>query len=441
MNIRWLVLLKRTFRGWMDDNAPRLSAALAYYSIFSIAPLLVITIGLLGMVFGEQAISGKLYGQLRGYVGPQSAEAIQSMVQSASKPTQGVVATSIGFILMIVGASRVFGELKDSLNTIWKVKPKPSTGIRGMVRGQFLNFGMVLVIGFLLLVSLVMSTAIAALNQRLESVLVLPSLAWAGVAFFISIGLVTTLFALIFKVLPDAAIRWRHVWFGALITALLFEVGKTGLSWYLGREGTASAFGAAGSVVLLLLWIYYTSCILLFGAVFTQVYADAAGCVTEPAEYALAVAAGKPVALGAESAVDKCDSPPTVEATEAAATPSPTHKLMAPILKYLEGRGLLLTIEAGEALQQVVILVVWLSVAVVAVFAGWLLLATALVGVLTGYLGWPWVYATAVAGAVHILVALTAGLVMWKRLSAARWFADSLNELKKDCAWLRTTKS
>lgn len=329
MKSRWLDLLKRTFRGWMDHRAPRLSAALAYYSIFSIAPLLVITIGLLGLVFGEQAVSGRLYGELSGYMGPQSAEAIQSMVQSASKPTQGVVATVIGLMLLILGASRVFGELKEALNTIWDVKPKPGVGIFGLVRGQFLNFGMVLVIGFLLLVSLVMSTAIAALNQRLESVLPLPAFVWAGAAFVISLGLVTTLFALIFKVLPDAQIRWRHVWFGALITALLFEVGKTGLSWYLGREGTASAFGAAGSVVLLLLWVYYTSSILFFGAEFTQVYADADDCVNEPAVYALRVTAGVRALQGSISAVlpDQRDLPLTAHAMEQMAPPAFSHRL------------------------------------------------------------------------------------------------------------------
>jgi membrane protein len=440
MKFRWLGLLKRTFRGWMDDNAPRLSAALAYYSIFSIAPLLVITIGLLGMVFGEQAVSGQLYGQLRSYVGPQSAVAIESMVRSASKPTQGVVASGIGLLLLLLGASKVFGELKDALNTIWNVKSKPGGGIREVVRGQFLNFGMVLVIGFLLLVSLALSTAIAALNQHLEGVLPLPALVWAALAFVISLGLVTTLFALIFKVLPDAQIRWRHVWFGALITALLFEVGKTGLSWYLGREGAASAYGAAGSVVLLLLWVYYTSCILFFGAEFTQVYAIAAGPVTEPAVGALPPSAAQWTSreLGSAEHPPMRDDPPAAGAMGKPAPAAFPHRLVAPMLKYLQGRGLLLTIEAREALQQVVGLGVWLAIAVVAVFAGWLLLATALVGVLTRYLGWPWVSATAVAGAAHILIALAAGLGMWKRLSAARWFANSLNELKKDRAWLTT---
>lgn len=445
MKNRWMDLLKLSLRGWLDNKAPRLSAALAYYSIFSIAPLLVITIGIVGLVLGEKAVSGQLYGELKVYMGPQSAEAIQSMVQSASKPAEGVVATVIGFVMLILGASGVFGELKDALNTIWGVKATSGGGIMSLVRGKFMNFGMVLVIGFLLLISLVMSTAIAGLNQRLENVLPLPAFVWAAVAFVISLGIVTMLFALIFKVLPDAQIRWRHVWFGALITALLFEIGKTGLSWYLGREGTASAFGAAGSVVLLLLWVYYTSCILFFGAEFTQVYATADDCVTEPAANALRVTAEERAPQGSMHAMfpDESDLPPAGHTMDSAPHPAFSHRLVVPILKYLEGRGLLLSIEAREALQHVIVLVIWLAVAVVAVFAGWLLLATALVGVLTSYLGWFWVKATAIAGAAHLLVAITAGLVMWQRLTRTRWFFDTLNELKKDRAWLQgpTTKN
>ncbi len=293
MKNRWVELLKRAFSGWIEDKAQRMSAALAYYSLFSIAPLLVITVGLVGAVYGEKAASGQLYEELKGAMGSESAEAIQSMVRSASKPNQGALATAIGFIILMLGASGVFNELRDALNTIWGVKSKPTVGIVGMLHGKLLNFGMVLGIGFLLLVSLMISTAIAGLNQRLESVLPLPAWIWATVAFIISLGLVTTLFALIYKVLPDVQIRWRHVWFGAFITAVLFEIGKTGLSWYLGREGIASTFGAAGSIVLLLLWVYYTSCILFFGAEFTQVYAEADDCVTEPAENAKRVTTGE----------------------------------------------------------------------------------------------------------------------------------------------------
>ncbi len=442
MTNRWLALLKRSLDRWMEDKALRLSAALAYYSIFSIAPLLVITIGIAGLVMGDEAVAGQLYGELKGYVGAQSAEAIQSMVESASKPSQGVMATVTGFVMLLLGASGVFGELKDALNTIWGVKPKPGQGILAMVRGKFLNFGMVLVIGFLLLVSLVLSTAIAGLNHRLESVLPLPAFVWAAVAFVISLGIVTTLFAMIFKVLPDAQIRWRHVWFGALITALLFEVGKTGLGWYLGREGAASAYGAAGAVVLLLLWVYYTSCILFFGAEFTQVYAEAGDGVTEPSANALRVTKEERAQQVLPATAAKTSAPSAPETNRATPAAS-SHRVLAPILKYLEGRGLLLSIEAREALKQVVNLGIWLAVAVVAIFAGWLLLATTLVGALTHWLGWSWLTAAGVAGGLHILVALAAGFLMWKRLTTARWFADSINELKKDRAWLttRTTKN
>lgn len=444
MKNRWLEMLKRSFNGWREDKALRLSAALAYYSIFSIAPLMVIAIGIAGMVLGDQVVSDQLYGELKGYVGSKTAAAVQSMVQSASKPTQGVMATVFGFVMLILGASGVFGQLKDALNTIWGVKAKPGAGVMALVRGKFLNFGMVLVIGFLMLVSLLMTTAVAGLNQRLESVMPLPSFLSAALVFVISLGLVTTLFALIFKVLPDANIRWKHVWFGALITALLFEVGKTGLGWYLGREGTASAFGAASSVVLLLLWVYYASCILLFGAEFTQVYASADDCVTEPAANAMRVSADERESQGFAPPVLPAhnETSPAADSMDHVERPARTHRMVVPFLKYLEGRGLLFSIEAREALQQVIGLVIWLAVAVLAILAGWLLLATALVGVLTSNLGWSWVRATGVAGVAHLLIALTAGYVMWRLLTKARWFSDTLNEIKKDRAWLRqkTTK-
>ncbi|RYD24313.1 MAG: YihY/virulence factor BrkB family protein [Verrucomicrobiaceae bacterium] len=283
---RWIDILRRSFADWMEDKALRLSAALAYYSIFSIAPLLVIAIGIAGLVFDREAVSGQLYGELRNYVGAQSAEALQSMVQSASKPAQSTLAAIIGFVTLLFGASGVFGQLKDALNTIWEVEPKPGTGFMSFLREKILNFGMVLVIGFLLLVSLTLSAAIAGLNHHLDEMLNLPAFVWATIAFVISLGIVATLFAMIFKVMPDVKVGWRDVWIGAVITAVLFEIGKTGLSWYLGREGTASAYGAAGSVILLLLWVYYTSCILLFGAEFTQVYAQASGRVIAPADKA-----------------------------------------------------------------------------------------------------------------------------------------------------------
>ena len=290
---RAVKLLTETFRDWMEDKALRLAAALAYYSIFSIAPLLVIAISVAGLVFGVEAVRGQLDDQLQSVVGAQAADAVQAMVQSAAKPKQGWIGAVSGFVVLMLGASGVFGQLKDALNTIWEVKSQASGGIMSFVRERLLNFGMVLVIGFLLLTSLLLTTAIAVLNKYLGSFLGVPEAIWAVVAFVVSLALVTVLFAVIFKVLPDAKVRWRNVWVGAFVTAVLFEIGKFGLGFYLGRESTASSYGAAASVVLLLLWVYYAACILLFGAEFTQVYARATGHLIEPAANAVPVTAEK----------------------------------------------------------------------------------------------------------------------------------------------------
>lgn len=279
---RWIRMLIDTFNSWMEDNALRLSAALAYYSVFSIAPLLVIAISIAGLVLGGEMASKGVTDQLKSYVGEQAALAVQSMVQSASKPTESKIAAAIGVITLLIAASAIFGQLKDALNTIWEVKPKPGAGVWGFLRERFLSFGMILVIGFLLLVSLLLTVAFAGLSHYFEQMLKLPAFVGGAVGFVISFGMVTLLFAAIFKMLPDATIEWRNVWIGAAVTALLFEIGKFLLGWYLGRESTASSYGAAASVVLLLLWVYYASLILLFGAEFTQVYALATGTSIQP---------------------------------------------------------------------------------------------------------------------------------------------------------------
>jgi membrane protein len=274
-------MLKATFADWMEDKALRLSAAVAYYSVFSIAPLLVIAIAVAGLVLGQEAVRGELFGQLKDYVGPQAANAVQSMVQSASKPTHGWVATVLGFATLLLGASGVFGQLKDALNTIWEVQAKSGGGVKAFIKERILSFGMVLVIGFLLLTSLLLSTMIAGLNHMLESWLPMPAFVWGVIAFLISFAVVTTLFAFIFKVLPDVQLAWRDVWIGAAVTALLFEIGKFALGYYLGKQGAESSYGAATAIVLLLLWVYYNSCILFFGAEFTQVYTRSRGVKVE----------------------------------------------------------------------------------------------------------------------------------------------------------------
>ncbi|HEX8311350.1 MAG TPA: YhjD/YihY/BrkB family envelope integrity protein [Chthoniobacteraceae bacterium] len=278
-------MLKQTFNDWLEDNALRLSAALAYYSIFSIAPLLVIAIGVAGLVFGDEARTGLLQQQMTAYVGPKAAEGMQEMVANASKPSEGISATVIGFITLLIGASTVFAQLKDALNTIWEVKAKGGLGIWGFVRERLLSFSMVLVIGFLLLISLLAATAISGLGKFIPIHPVLLTL----ITLVISLAVETLLFATIFKVLPDAKIEWRQVWIGAGVTAILFEIGKWGLSIYLGKQSGDSSFGAAGSVVLLLLWVYYASAILFFGAEFTQVYAAESGHEIQPKENAVKV--------------------------------------------------------------------------------------------------------------------------------------------------------
>lgn len=307
-------LLKGTASNWMEDNALRLCAALAYYSIFSIAPLLVISISVAGLVLGEDAVRGQLDDQLKGYIGEQASQAVQSLVKSASKKSDGWIGATIGFITLMIGASGVFGQLKDALNTIWKVKAGSGGGVWNFVRVRLLDFGMVLVIGFLLLTSLLMTTALAALDGYIQKGLNVPPFFGAALAFIVSFAVVTTLFAFIFKVLPDAQVEWRHVWIGAVVTALLFEVGKLGLGYYLGRESTASGFGAAGSVVLLLLWVYYASAILLFGAEFTQVYARESGHAIQPSPGAISL-----------TAEERAEEEPTPASAAAKAVPEETR--------------------------------------------------------------------------------------------------------------------
>ena len=325
-----LPLLKATVAAWMKDRALNLSAALAYYSIFSIAPLLMIAISVAGLVFGAEAVRGQLDGQLKIYIGAEAAAGVQSLIKSAAKPTHGWMGAILGFVTLLLGASGVFGQLKEALNTVWSVQAKPGAGLRGLLRERLLNFGMVLVIGFLLLVSLLVTSLLAALNAYLNHWLGLPTGLWMVLSFAVSVSVVTTLFALIFKVLPDAKVQWRDVWIGAVVTALLFEVGKFGLSFYLGQESTASSFGAAGSVILVLLWIYYASCILLFGAEFTRAYATAKGRVIQPSKNAEPATSVPPTLAPAslvsarEPAREILPFPPPSRPSEVPAPPTPS---------------------------------------------------------------------------------------------------------------------
>jgi membrane protein len=268
-----LVMLKEGFQDWNEDNAPRLGAALSYYTIFSIAPLLLISIAVAGLVFGADAAQGRVVSQIQGLVGRTAAEAIQGMLESARKPGQGIVATIFGAVTLLFGAGGAFNELRGALDVIWEIPPRKGGGIVAMIRERLASFAMVLVVGFLLLVSLVISAGISAFEIK-------GTFPGSGVVLQIvnngvSLAVVTALFALIFKYLPDAhpPVAWKDIWVGAFITATLFTLGKYGIGFYLGRSSVASAYGAAGSVVLLLVWVYYSAQILFFGAELTQVYA------------------------------------------------------------------------------------------------------------------------------------------------------------------------
>ncbi len=276
---------------FMKDNALRLSAALSYYSIFSLAPLLIIAIAIGSLVFGEDAVRGELNAQLTGYIGKGAAEAVESMVKSASGATHGAFAAIVGFCALLLGASGVFGQLKDALNSVWEVELRPDGGVREFIRNHILSFGMVLTVGFLLLISLVVSTLLAGMGQLTAHMVSVPTFVWTILNFVISLLVSSVLFLAIFKLLPDARIAWSTCIFGAVSTAILFELGKFLLAFYLGRESTSSGYGAAGSAVLILLWVYYASAILLFGAELTQVYARLAGHPVAPGKHAVSVGA------------------------------------------------------------------------------------------------------------------------------------------------------
>lgn len=279
-------LLKATASEWSEDKVPRLGAALAFYSVLSLAPLLLIAIAVAALVFGEEAASGQLAQQMQKMMGKEGADAIQLMLKNAHKPGAGPIAALVGSVTLLFAASGVFGQLQDAMNTIWEVQPKPGRGVWGFVQERFLSFTMVLGMGFLLLTSLVLSATVAAtfhivgdLAPVLKPVLTFGDLLTSAVV-------VILLFALIFKILPDAQISWHDAWVGAGLTTALFLVGKALIGAYLGRSSYGSAYGAAGSLVVLVVWIYYSSQILFFGAEFTQVYANRYGSKIRPAKNA-----------------------------------------------------------------------------------------------------------------------------------------------------------
>ena len=277
----WLTLAKSAVSSWLDDYAPSMGAALAYYTVFSLAPLLLIVVSVAGLVFGEQAVRGELFGQLQGLMGVEAAQAVQGLLASASKPAHGVLGTAIGIAVLLFGATTVFGELQDDLDRIWRAPPRKGVGWWSLLRARLLSFGMILALAFLLMVSLVVGAVISALGKWWGPMFggweVLAQLVNVVVGF----GLTTAIFAIIYKMMPRVPVRWHDVWIGAVVTALLFTVGKFLIGLYIGKSGVASGFGAAGSLIVVFLWVYYSAQIFLLGAEFTSVYARAHGSMQE----------------------------------------------------------------------------------------------------------------------------------------------------------------
>ena len=285
-------LFRCTFREWQDDKAPQLGAALSYYTVFSLAPLILILLAVIGMIFRRDPAGAwqRVTAQMGNFLDPSGVALVQEIAQTAAKPSASLWATIIGVALALFGASGVFGQLQDALNTIWKVKAKPGAAFWSFVRIRFLSFAMVGGVCFLLMVTLTVEALLKGFSDYLETALPGGTAMAFAIYLVVDLGLVVLLFAGMFKYLPDVEVPWRDVWVGAAVTALLFLFGKWALGLYLGSGAAGSAYGAASSLITVLLWIYYSSQILLFGAEFTQVYANRYGAGAKPSKHAVAIA-------------------------------------------------------------------------------------------------------------------------------------------------------
>ena len=280
-------LFTETLGEWYEDRAPRLGAALAYYMVFALAPGLIFIIGVAALVLGEEQARSQIIAEIGDLVGLRTAEALQATIESVRREGGGLLPTTLGVVTLLFGLWGLFGELQDALNTVWGVTTKPGRGVLVIIKERFWSFAMVVGVGFLLLVSLAVSAWIAAMGTFVGSVLSVPAALLETVNAVFSTVVVAAMFALIFKFLPDVTLAWRNVWLGAAVTAVLFTAGKSLIGLYLGRTAVASAYGAAGSLVIILIWIYYSAQILFFGAEFTKVYTRRSGTRVVPEESAV----------------------------------------------------------------------------------------------------------------------------------------------------------
>ena len=281
-------LVGESFNGFLDDKVVKLSAALAYYTVFSIGPTIIIIIYFAGSFYGQEAVEGTVFRELRGLLGAEAALQVQDMIKNAAFANKSNVAAIIGFVTLFIGATGVFAEIQDSINDIWGLKPKPKKGWLKMITNRLLSFSVIVSLGFILLVSLIVNGVIEALMERLQARF--PQLTVVMlyiINLLITFAVTSSLFAIIFKVLPDAMIKWKDVMVGAMVTAVLFMIGKFGITFYINQSDIGSTYGAAGSLVVLLVWVYYSSLILYFGAEFTKAYATDYGSLIRPNHYAV----------------------------------------------------------------------------------------------------------------------------------------------------------
>jgi membrane protein len=282
----WTVL-KGALAGWWSDNVPRMGAALAYYTLFSLAPILVVAIAIAGLAFGAEAVRGEIVGQIKGLVGVEGAMAVQAMLEGAARPSSSIPATVIGVITFFLGATGAFLELQTDLDTIWRVKPKESKSFfRSLLEQRLISFGLVLGFAFLLLTSLIVSAALAAVHTYMGNAFPGVAVLWEGLNVIVSLAVITVLFAMIYKVLPDVKLGWRDVVVGAFVTAGLFTIGKSLIGLYIGTSAFSSTYGAAGSVIVVLVWVYYSAQIILLGAEFTREYVKKFGRKPAPEPWA-----------------------------------------------------------------------------------------------------------------------------------------------------------
>jgi membrane protein len=308
----WKVI-KDSFSGFSDDKVTKLSASLAYYTVFSMGPLLILIISLCGIFLGREAIEGQVYQQLEGFMGKDTASQLQDIIKNAAISGKGPVAVIIGAVTLLIGATTVFGEIQDSINTIWGLKPKPKRGWLKMLQNRFLSFSVIISLGFILLVSLAVTSLVDGLNDALMrrfsdiSVII-----FYVVNQVITLAVISFIFGVIFKVLPDAEIKWKDVMLGSIVTGILFMIGKFGISFYISTSDVGSTFGAAGSLVVLLLWTYYSSLILYYGAEFTKAYAVNYGSPIHPSHYAVTTRQVE-VETGSDSIQQNAEKPTQVK--------------------------------------------------------------------------------------------------------------------------------